>query len=324
MALVECNNCGHKISSRARRCPKCAAPAQVAPPIASTPSPPPFAAKAAFAAAAASSFPIDRDFSFGPPDATAAQDAEEAHAPTQGVLARVLSRFKRRKPSEEEGEVEEVSELQAAPAELEEAENEDLYYLTGDGRTGPVPISFMYQMVSDGDLDLNTMVSRKGTSDWLTFAQYLKAKADEAASPKAGAGKGAGMIPWIVISSPLWGSAVPVVATQIWVTLGYRPLAYQAHLWWSVLLLVTAACCLDFRARKKAGEAVGAADLWLSLLVPVYLYRRQKSALSLLAAFTLLTLCCLAALGGFVLVNGYNAPILTVIERMDHVQRHLH
>jgi len=215
-----------------------------------------------------------------------------------------------------------VNPSQTAPEEqmTPEPDGEEVYYLTGEGRMGPVRLSEVFRMVSDGELDLVTPLCKKGSSEWLTFTEYLKAR--EARKPAAKVRVPAA-VPWEAAVAPLLGGLVPVLITQLWISWGHKPLPFQPHLWWIVPVVSSAFCFLDCRSLKGSGAEVDRSNFWFSLVPPLYLYRRVKSALALV--FTFLVWCgsCLVALAGFVLVNEYNAPLLTVVERMVHVQRHL-
>lgn len=302
MALVKCSSCGHLISSRARSCPKCAPSASPAPPGVAT-------LHATSAAAAAIS---DRWISPLPdlPEPTASIESPPS-APT-GFLAKLLKRLPLRRLKErpsQAGHPGLTASLQEEPPE------ESLFYLTGEGRMGPVPLSQLYDMIADGELDMETPVSTKGTTDWLTFSQYLRTGKDGKASV---AGNALGGMAWGVALAPAWGAMVPLAATQASVALGYQPLAYQVEMWAVVLAMNIVMCYLDYRALKKSGRDLGLLGGVLCLVVPLYLCRRERTLPAKTGSLFLWSAAAATSLAGFLVVNTANVPILTVIERMIH------
>lgn len=221
MALILCAVCGHKISSRANRCPKCG----------------------------------ERRGDNNPgPDSCLSQTLETSLQPEASA---------------------------AQPPQPEKPQDtEEWYFVTPLGRNGPVTFEFIQMLAIAGQISNDTKIWKAGLPDWVKFSQYKGvAETTHPPEPPAIPGKPlSNAFIWTLALAPAWGVVVQIIATEARIIITHKTLDYYAQMWWIVIACNIIFSYLDMRFWNKFGRADEKVDGWLCLLVPLYIYNRDKFA----------------------------------------------
>ena len=176
------------------------------------------------------------------------------------------------------------------PQEGPQIDPEEWYYVASSGRSGPVSLPALRKLAAQGHIEDATSIWKAGLADWIPLSSYEEAafELSAAALPPAAAAPSKGYI-WPLALAPVWGTALQVVATELWVALTHKQLAYYAQFWWITFGSLFLCSYLDFRSYRKdrpagldfggyPGEQTAARQVGtlIFLLVPAYVYLRAK------------------------------------------------
>lgn len=222
MALIKCSVCGHKISTRAHRCPKCGNP--------------------------------KRD------DNLKSDQAETAIVP----------------------DTHSQSDPKTSVSPQPENQNiaDDWYFVTPLGRNGPVNFEFLQYLASAGQISNDTKIWKAGFQDWVKFSLYKE-------NPEASTPPEPPAIPekplnnsyiWILAFAPAWGTVIQIITTEVRMAISHKTLDYYSQMWWIVIAVNIFVSYIDLRQIKAAASCVEKINVWLCLLVPLYIYRRDSIA----------------------------------------------
>ena len=186
------------------------------------------------------------------------------------------------------------------------------YYVTESGRNGPVSRERLQKLAAEGEIHDQTLVWKIGMADWGALSRHREAVELACATPPPVARRPASKwYLWALAFAPLWGALLQVVATEVWVALTHKNLSYYSQLWWIIVLANLAAAALDFGALKKSGQDVARLDKGMFLLVPVYLYLREKKLNAQFLRLGVWAGSTLLSLSGSLYLNGLYARLLT-------------
>lgn len=149
---------------------------------------------------------------------------------------------------------------------------------TPAGPKGPIDISVMNRLAADGLVDANTLVWRPGLSGWIPAASCseLSTTFEHAIPPPIPEQTmGNGFI-WALVLLPVWGAFLQMVATELRVMITGEAFVAYSKMWWVVVLANISVISLDIRCLKQAGYAINNLKWWMYLLVPVYVFQRDK------------------------------------------------
>jgi hypothetical protein len=270
VALVKCSSCGHQISSRARTCPKCAAAQgdDTQPEIAGTST-----ASSVEALPPGSAGPAASADSTGSTGSAGADDSA-------GLAAK-------------------SAEPPPPPTAVA-----DWYYVTGAGRAGPVAYAVLEKLLAEGQFSKDTPVWKAGMPDWVKFSECREVVEEEAVQSQTAAKPMRNRYIWALAFAPLWGGVLQIVATEVRVATTNKTLDYYYQMWWIVVVINILVCGLDYLNFKRSGHDVGTIDKWLCLLVPVYIYRRDKIANANITRTCVWAVSCMLTVAMFVFLNG--------------------
>ena len=152
------------------------------------------------------------------------------------------------------------------------------HLVTPAGRKGPIDVSLMKRLAADGLLTADTLVWRQGMAGWIpasscgelpvTFEKTLPPPISEHAM-------GSGFI-WALVLLPIWGAFLQMMAAELRVAITGEAIVAYAQMLWVIVLVNIVVTTLDVNWLKKAGYATNKLKWWMSLLVPVYIFQRDK------------------------------------------------
>lgn len=168
---------------------------------------------------------------------------------------------------------------EAPPQTLQQEAVPEWFYVAASGRTGPVTLESLQKLAADGEIVDSTQVWKAGMADWVALSRYLEAPETVVVPPAEAPAPAVKSLPkwlvWSLATAPAWGTMLQIIATEFWVALTGQRLGYYSEFWWIIVLANLAASSLDFIQTKKSGQITGLAN-WLFLLVPAYLYLRDR------------------------------------------------
>ena len=179
------------------------------------------------------------------------------------------------------------------------------YFVTASGRNGPVTLDALQQLAVDGQIDDRTLVWKAGMPDWVERARHQEAVQPLVPPESQPAGQSASKWwLWALALAPAWGALLQIFATELWVALTHKHLSYYSQLWWIIVLANCGAAALDFLALKRSGQDVARFGRGMFLLVPVYIYLRDKAHDARFLRFGVWAVSMLVSLSGWVYLNG--------------------
>jgi hypothetical protein len=161
------------------------------------------------------------------------------------------------------------------------------WFYTDDGkRIGPVPTERIQALLTEGVIGRTTQVWRKGLADWqsLSNTELAQQLPDDQPPPLSSTHIGNGYA-WALAFAPIWASVLHYTGCYLYLSAKYGlffPVqleqlvvkTWQIPFGINVLLAV-----LDEQALKAAGwDGSKKLNVWLTALVPVYLYKRDQLA----------------------------------------------
>lgn len=152
------------------------------------------------------------------------------------------------------------------------------HYATASGRKGPVDMESLGKLVSDGHVDQDTLVWKSGMSDWIPLAQCGELAAlalPQTPPPISHKAMGNGFV-WALTLAPIWGSFVQMLATEIRVAITGEEFVLYSKMWWVMIAINIGAIQFDLSRLKAAGYNTQKLKWWMYLLVPVYIFHRDK------------------------------------------------
>lgn len=152
------------------------------------------------------------------------------------------------------------------------------HYATESGRKGPVDIDMLKKMFVDGQIDRDTLVWKSGMTDWAPLGKCneLVALDDQHVPPPISEKAiGDGYI-WALAMAPIWGSIVQMLATEIRVAITGEAFVAYSQMWWVWIAVNIGVMNLDLRRLKQSGYNSEKIKWWMALLIPVYIFHRDK------------------------------------------------
>lgn len=154
----------------------------------------------------------------------------------------------------------------------------DWYYTENGSRKGPVAAEQMRELWKNGILEAGTQVWRAGMTGWsplLQCAEFSDLGQSQEPPPIAHQAMGNGFI-WALSLAPVWGAFIQVLATNIRVSLTGEAWVFYSQMWWVMVLVNILTLTLDLKQLRAAGHKTERFQWWMYLLVPVYIYQRDK------------------------------------------------
>jgi hypothetical protein len=149
---------------------------------------------------------------------------------------------------------------------------------TPAGRKGPVDVNVMKRLAADGLIDADTLVWRPGMAGWIPASSCCELSAtfeQTLPPPISEQSMGNGFI-WALALLPIWGTFLQMMATELRVAISGEAFVAYAQMWWVVVLANIVVITLDVGRLKKTGYATKKLKWWMYLLVPVYVFQRDK------------------------------------------------
>lgn len=149
---------------------------------------------------------------------------------------------------------------------------------TPAGPKGPVDIDLMRKLAADGLMDADTLVWKAGFNDWIPVSRCPELGGlmqRQVPPPIADKAMGDGLV-WALALLPLWGILVQMLATQIRVAISGETFVRYAEMWWVIIVVNIVMTSLDLSRIKTFGHDVRKLKWWMYLIVPVYVYQRDK------------------------------------------------
>jgi len=236
MALIECQGCGQRISSRASNCPKCGYSSNCV--------------KAEDVRIKSGNPTNNRASTTGPVSASPI-NADTSTIPSNNAT-----------PPPQPGK--------QKPAE-------EWYFVSPSGRNGPVNREFIQKLAAAGQINPETLIWKTGMQDWIRFAK-LDSVTEEPVSEEQQItpAKPCNLSVWALALAPLWALIIQILATEARVSFTHKTLDYYSEMWWIVILINILASYMDSLNSIKSTNSEEKFGPWLFLLVPLYLYRREK------------------------------------------------
>jgi hypothetical protein len=152
------------------------------------------------------------------------------------------------------------------------------HYATSTGRQGPVNIESLQKLSADRHIDQDTLVWKTGMAEWIPIAQCSDLSAlamPQVPPPISDKAMGNGYI-WALALAPIWGSIVQMLATDIRVAITGETFVLYSQMWWVMIVANISVLTLDLGRLKKIGYNTKKNKWWMYLLVPVYIFQRDK------------------------------------------------
>lgn len=156
--------------------------------------------------------------------------------------------------------------------------NMEWHYATTSGRIGPVDFDALGKLAVEGHIDHDTLVWKTGMADWIPLGQCSELSAlalPQTPPPISNKAMGNGFI-WALCLAPIWGSFVQMLATEIRVVITGEEFVLYSDMWWVMLVINIGAIQLDLGRLKQSGYNTQKIKWWMYLLVPVYVFHRDK------------------------------------------------
>lgn len=159
------------------------------------------------------------------------------------------------------------------------------YYVDGGARKGPLPESRIIAMLVSEELPTGTMVWRHGMSDWINASQSeLASKVRGDSPPPLAPHSVSNGFAWALALAPLWVLVPHYLLAMIYFRLqtgGDFVFSWQIDeamqkTWWFSWSVNATVAQLDLRYLRSAGWQSNKLNGWLTILVPVYLYKRDQ------------------------------------------------
>lgn len=247
MALIECLGCGHRISSKAKFCPKCGCTNHYEQP--------------------------DKNW------AKAELPAREKIAPAEPIQVKqevkaAIQQPEKLQPAATEPQTKPPT-IQPQPIKKEEPD--DWYFISPTGRNGPVKFELLQQLVETGKIEKEAKVWKAGLPDWIMFSSLNEIVASPAVEEPIEAENSpvSNLYIWTVALAPFWGTIVQIIATEAWIKITRQSLDYYSQFWWILLASNLAVSYIDSQKIKKSGDT--RIEAWFFLLVPAYIFRRDRN-----------------------------------------------
>jgi len=152
------------------------------------------------------------------------------------------------------------------------------HYAIASGRKGPVNSESLEKLFADGRIDHETLVWKTGMSDWIPLAQcgdFSALAMPQVPPPISDKAMGNGYI-WALALAPIWGSIAQILATEIRVALTGEAFVLYSQMWGVMIAVNIGSVILDIGRLKLSGYNTGKIKWWMYLLVPIYIFQRDK------------------------------------------------
>jgi len=152
------------------------------------------------------------------------------------------------------------------------------HYSDESSRKGPVSKDDLSKLVESGKIDGDTLVWKTGMSEWTPLYKCNDLSTlinTQVPPPLAANAMGNGFI-WAVALAPIWGSIVQIIATELRVAITGEAFVLYSSMWWVMILCNILTISMDEKKIKKAGYNAEKLKIWMYLIVPVYVYQRDK------------------------------------------------
>lgn len=159
------------------------------------------------------------------------------------------------------------------------------FYADGGRRVGPVAAEELNRMVADGAIPRTTLVWRSGMPDWVKIADSKMAKeaAPTAPPPLSSSGIANGCI-WALALAPFWGAILHYIGVYAYLTATHAPPSLLDALaehtvqktWYIPWVLNWSLAMADEQVLIAAGWKSDKLNKWLTILVPIYIYKRDQ------------------------------------------------
>ena len=195
------------------------------------------------------------------------------------------------------------------PPNGQEENVEDWYYVSSSGRSGPVTLGSLHKLAAAGHIDGNTSVWKAGMPDWIALSRHQEVVEDPIPAAPPAADKSLPKIYiWALVLAPIWGTILQIVATELWVLTTKKQLSYYSQLWWIMIIANLTASYLDSVRLKKSGQDL-TINKWMFLLVPAYIYLRDKRVMGRLIWVWVWIGSLLLSLAAYLYLNGIYARL---------------
>lgn len=159
------------------------------------------------------------------------------------------------------------------------------FYADGGRRTGPVAAEELNRILAEGAIPRTTLVWRSGIADWVKIAdsELTKDAAPIAPPPLSSTGIANGCI-WALALAPFWGAILHYAGVYAYLTAIHTPpflldaLTQQTvqKTWYVPWALNWSLAMADEQVLIAAGWKSEKLNRWLTILVPIYIYKRDQ------------------------------------------------